>query len=56
MAEAIMYYAIVNEFSSREEPVGVLRRMKHDGGERDETFGRDLTWKLSPVALLSRAR
>jgi len=28
MAEAIMYYAIVNEFSSRAEPFGVIRRVK----------------------------
>ena len=39
MAEETSYYAIVNDFSSREEPGGVLRRIKHDGGERDETFG-----------------
>ena len=25
-------------------PVGVLRRIKHDGGERDETFGSDFRW------------
>jgi hypothetical protein len=45
MAEAITYYAIVNEFSSREKPFGVVRRVKHDGGQRDEVFSRDLTWK-----------
>jgi hypothetical protein len=50
MAEEITYYAIVDDFSSREQPVGVLRRIRHDGGERDETFGRDLTW--SPSSLL----
>jgi hypothetical protein len=47
MAEEITYYAIVNEFSSRERPGGVLRRIKHDGGRRDEAFTRDLTWKRS---------
>lgn len=45
MAEAITYYAIVNDFSSREEPFGVIRRVKQDGGQRDEVFSRDLTWK-----------
>jgi hypothetical protein len=45
MADAITYYAIVNDFSSRDEPFGVIRRVKHDGGQRDEIFSRDLTWK-----------
>ena len=47
MAEEITYYAIVNEFSSRERPGGVLRRIKHDEGQRDEAFTRDLVWKRS---------
>jgi hypothetical protein len=45
MAEGTTYYAIVNEFSSRAEPFGVIRRMKQDGGLRDEVFSRNLTWK-----------
>jgi hypothetical protein len=45
MADVITYYAIVNDFSSRDEPFGVIRRVKHDGGRRDEIFSRDLTWK-----------
>jgi hypothetical protein len=49
MAEEITYYAIINDFSSREQPGGVLRRIKHDGGERDETFGRDLAWARSSL-------
>jgi hypothetical protein len=49
MAEEITYYAIINDFSSRERPGGVLRRIKHDGGQRDETFGRDLTWARSSL-------
>ena len=49
MAEAIMYYAIVNEFSTREEPFGVIRRVQHDGGQRDEVFSGDFTWKLTPL-------
>ncbi len=42
MAEQVTYYAIVDDYSSREEPAGVLRRVKHDEGQRDEAFGRDL--------------
>ena len=49
MAEKITYYAIVDDYSSRERPTGVLRRIKHDRGERDETFGNDLTWARSPL-------
>jgi hypothetical protein len=45
MAEAVTYYAVVNEFSSRERPFGVVRRVKHDGGQRDEVFSRDMRWE-----------
>jgi hypothetical protein len=45
MAEGTTYYAIVNDFSNREDPFGVIRRVKQDGGQRDEVFSRDLTWK-----------
>lgn len=49
MAEEITYYAIVDDHSSREQPAGVLRRIRHDRGERDETFGSDLTWARSSL-------
>ena len=49
MADEVTYYAIVDDHSSREEPAGVLRRIRRDGGERDETFGRDLTWGRSSL-------
>jgi hypothetical protein len=49
MAEEITYYAIVNDFSSRQQPGGVLRRIKHEGGERDESFGSDLVWARSSL-------
>jgi hypothetical protein len=55
MAEGTTYYAIVNEFSSRAEPFGVIRRVKRDGGQRDEVFARDLTWKHT-VLLYSAER
>ena len=45
MDDKVTYYAIVNEFSSRDEPFGVVRRVKREGGQRDEVFSRDLTWK-----------
>ena len=45
MGEAVTYYAIVNEFSSRERPFGIMRRVKHEGGQRDEVFSRHLKWE-----------
>jgi len=45
--EKITYYAIVDELSSRDKPAGVLRRIVHEGGERDEAFTRGLEWKRS---------
>jgi hypothetical protein len=45
MGEVVTYYAIVNEFSSREQPFGIVRRVKHEGGQRDEVFSRDLKWE-----------
>jgi hypothetical protein len=49
MPEEITYYAIVDDLSTEENPAGVLRRIKHDGGERDETFGTDLRWGRSAL-------
>ena len=49
MAEEFTYYAIVDDYSSRQQPAGVLRRIRHNGGERDETFGRDLRWARSSL-------
>lgn len=47
MPTKVTYYALVNEFSSRERPGGVLRRIEDDEGEHDEAFTRDLVWKRS---------
>jgi hypothetical protein len=47
MATKITYYAIIDDLSTREEPAGVLRRIEHDDGERDEAFTRSLEWKRS---------
>ncbi|MGH3166076.1 MAG: hypothetical protein ACRDN0_09310 [Trebonia sp.] len=41
------YYAIVDDYSSREEPGGVLRRVEEDNGGYDEEFGHDLKWTRS---------
>jgi hypothetical protein len=43
------YYAIVDDYSSREEPIGVLRRIEDDEGQDDEQFGHDLEWTRSPL-------
>jgi hypothetical protein len=45
MDEFITYYAVVNEFSSMERPFAVVRRVKHDGGQRDEVFSRAMKWE-----------
>jgi hypothetical protein len=49
MAEKITYYAIIDEFTSRDEPRTVLRRVENDEGEIDEMFSRDLKWEFSPL-------
>ncbi len=49
MAEEITYYAIVDEFSSREMPGGVIRRVAGEGGLTDEAFSADLKWEFSPL-------
>ena len=48
MAEKITYYAIIDDYTTRDEPAGVLRRFE-DSDRRDESFGRDLEWKFSPL-------
>lgn len=48
MPEEIMYYAIVDDYSSADEPAGVLRRFS-TGDRRDESFGSDLEWKFSSL-------
>ena len=44
-AERVTYYAIIDALGSGDEPVGVLRRIVHRGGQRDEAFGHDLAWR-----------
>jgi len=49
MAQTITYYAIIDEFSSRDRPGGVLRRVVDDNGQVDEAFSSDLTWEFSSL-------
>lgn len=48
MDENVTYYAIVDELTGTDDPAGVLRRFE-GGDRRDESFGRDLKWKFSPL-------
>jgi hypothetical protein len=48
VTQKVTYYAMVDDFSSREEPAGVLRRTEDGEGESDEVFTRELVWKRSP--------
>jgi hypothetical protein len=49
MTEKITYYAIIDEFTSRDHPAGVLRRVEDEEGEIDEVFTRNLRWEFSPL-------
>jgi hypothetical protein len=40
---------MVDEFSSRERPGGVLRRIQDDNGQEDQSFTRNLKWEFSPL-------
>jgi hypothetical protein len=56
MPDRVTYYAIVNDFSSRERPAGVFRRTyTEDGGRSDEAFTRNLRWEYS-TSLISAER
>jgi hypothetical protein len=48
MPDRVIYYAVVNDLSSRERPAGLFRRTyTAAGGLRDEAFTRSLVWKNS---------
>jgi len=49
MTDGITYYAILDEDSSLERPVGVFRRVKSANGQIDEVFSRNLKWEFSPL-------
>lgn len=44
-AATVTYYALVDEDSSREDPLGIARRRVTDEGTFDETFTRNLKWE-----------
>jgi hypothetical protein len=49
MSEEIIYYAMVDEFSSRDNPRTVVRRVRNGEGTVDEIFSRNLRWEFSPL-------
>ena len=49
MPTKITYYAVVNDYGSRERPSGVIRRTQDDDGEHDDAFTRDLEWERTPL-------
>lgn len=49
MPTKITYYAIVDDYSSKDRPAGVLRRTETAEGQNDEQFGHDLEWTYSPL-------
>jgi hypothetical protein len=49
VADKITYYAIIDDSTSRDHPVGILRRIQSDEGEIDEVFSRNLTWEFSSL-------
>jgi hypothetical protein len=56
MPDRTIYYAVVNDLSSRERPAGLFRRVyTAAGGLRDEAFTRNLIWKSS-TSLISAER
>jgi len=56
MVDTVTYFAVVNDLSSREQPVGVFRRTyTEDGGRSDEAFTRNLRWEYT-TSLISAER
>lgn len=49
MAEKVTYFAMIDEFTSRDNPRTVLRRVSNDEGTIDEIFSRNLKWEFSPL-------
>ena len=47
MTAEITYYAMVDDFSTREEPAGVLRRILDEEGRDDQAFTTSLKWEHS---------
>lgn len=45
----VTYYAIVDDYSTRDKPIGVLRRTEDSDGQDDQQFGQDLKWTHTPL-------
>jgi hypothetical protein len=56
MPDKVIFYAVVNDLSSRRHPGGLFRRTYTEaGGLRDEAFTTDLVWERS-ASLVSAER
>ena len=56
MPDKVIFYAVVNDLSSRQHPAGLFRRTYTEaGGLRDEAFTTKLIWKNSS-SLISAER
>lgn len=56
MPDKVIFYAVVNDLSSRQHPAGLFRRTYTEaGGLRDEAFTTDLVWENS-ASLFSAER
>jgi hypothetical protein len=56
MPDKVIFYAVVNDLSSRQRPAGLFRRTYTEaGGLRDEAFTTDLVWEHS-ASLVSSER
>ena len=52
MRDQVIYYAIMGDRDSAEQPAGVLRRVCSASGlMRDEAFTQSLAWEPSPLLI-----
>ena len=52
MPDKITYYAIVDDETTPERPLGLLRRLEFDsGGFTDEGLRRDFSWSFTPIII-----
>ncbi|MGO8887754.1 MAG: hypothetical protein ACLPUO_04710 [Streptosporangiaceae bacterium] len=50
MTDSLVYYAIVDHRSTRQDPAGIARRRQlQEGGFRDEALNIDLNWRFTPL-------